>query len=263
MDYIEKAVAMLERSGTLVQRDEVNEQPEEIKYTQSRIVSLSNRHLQQNRIITPETDKGIVNAYKVLRTRVLQQMQQNEWTTLAITSPKPSEGKTLTSINLAITLAMKPDFTVLLADLDFRKPSLHTRFGFKPEHGLSDYLAGRVRLEDVFISPGIERLVLLPELHGESRSSEALSSAKMMQLVDELKSRYPSRIIIFDLPPVLVGDDVLAFSNIADAVLLVVHEGKTTTDDLGRSIALLEKSNLIGAVLNRSSSSNEFSHYGY
>jgi Mrp family chromosome partitioning ATPase len=85
----------------------------------------------------------------------------------------------------------------------------------------------------------------------------------MVELVDELKDRYRSRIIIFDLPPVLVGDDVLAFSRIADAMLLVVQEGKTTTDDLNRAIGLLDNKNLIGTVLNRSSVSNEFSNYGY
>jgi Mrp family chromosome partitioning ATPase len=85
----------------------------------------------------------------------------------------------------------------------------------------------------------------------------------MKQLVDELRNRYPSRIIIFDLPPVLVGDDVLAFSSIADATLLVVEEGKTTTNDLNRTMGLLEKKNLIGTVLNRSSATNEFSNYGY
>jgi protein-tyrosine kinase len=239
------------------------DQVEEIAYTQSRVVPLSTKHLQQNRILTPETDKTIVNSYKVLRTRVLQQMQQNGWTTLAVTSPMPDEGKTLTAINLSISLALKLDYTVLLVDLDFRKPSIHTRFGFKPECGLSDYLSGRVQLEEVFVNPGINRLLLLPEQKVETQSSEMLSSSKMQQLVEELKNRYPSRIIIFDLPPALVGDDVLAFASIADAVLLVVQEGKTTTDELGKTLGLLEKMNMIGTVLNRSSSSNEVSHYGY
>ena len=264
MDYIEKAVAMLDRSGSAYGL--VDSKPDvtgEIEYTQSRVLTLSNKHLQKNHVLTPDTDKIVVNAYKVLRTRVLQQMQQNRWTTLAVTSPMPNEGKTLTAINLSISMALKLDYTVLLVDLDFRKPSLHERFGFQPECGLADYLAGRVRLEEVFVNPGINRLLLLPVQKKERHSSEILSSTAMKQLVDELKSRYPSRLIIFDMPPVLVGDDVLAFSSIADASLLVVQEGKTTTDDLNRTIGLLEKKNLIGTVLNRSSAANEFSNYGY
>lgn len=264
MDYIEKAVTLIDRAhsshGLVESKRDV---PSNVEYTRSRVVTLSNRHLQKSRVLTPETDKVIVNAYKVLRTRVLQQMQQNGWTTLAVTSPRPDEGKTLTAINLAISMALKLDYTVLLVDLDFRNPSIHSRFGFEPKCGLSDYLAGHIRLEEVFVNPGIKRLLLLPEQEPHSHTSEILSSTGMEQLVEELKNRYPSRIIIFDLPPVLVGDDVLAFSNNADALLLVVQEEKTTTDDLNRAIGLLDGKNLIGTVLNRSSVKNEFSSYGY
>jgi len=264
MDYITDAVALLDRDHPLYGKGESKQNVTgEIEYTQSRNFTLSNKHLQKNHVLNPEIDKVIVNAYKLLRTRVLQQMQQNGWATLGVTSPGPDEGKTLTAINLSISMALKLDFTVLLVELDFRKPSLHDRFGFEPEYGLGDYLAGRVQLEKVFVNPGINRLLLLPEQKIQNNTSEILSSKGMEQLVDELKNRYPSRIIIFDLPPVLAGDDVLAFSNIADATLLVVQEGKTTTDDLNRTVSLLENQNLIGTVLNRSSVTNEFSNYGY
>ena len=264
MNYIKEAVAILDRAHPLYEQAESKRGVTgEIAYTQSRNLTLLNEHLQKNHVLTPETDQIIVNAYKVLRTRVLQQMQHNGWATLAVTSPNPDEGKTLTAINLSISMALKLDYTVLLVDLDFRKPSIHDRFGFQPKYGLSDYLAGRVQLEEVFVNPGVNRLLLLPEQEIQSNASELLSSTRMEQLVDELKNRYRSRIIIFDLPPVLVGDDVLAFSNIADATLLVTQEGKTTTDDLNRTISLLDNQNLIGTVLNRSSATNEFTNYGY
>jgi capsular exopolysaccharide synthesis family protein len=263
-DYIEKAVTMLDRAhapyGVIEPKRDL---AGDIRYTQSSTLALSAEHLQQNHVLTPETDKVIVNAYKVLRTRVLQQMQQNGWSTLAVTSPRPDEGKTLTAINLSISMALKLDYTVLLVDLDFRKPSIHERFGFQPEYVLSDYLAGRVRLEKVFVNPGISRLLLLPEQQAQNHASEILSSTGMEQLVDELKNRYRSRIIIFDLPPVLVGDDVLAFSSNADATLLVVQERKTTTDDLNKTLSLLKDQNLVGTVLNRSSMRKEYSNYGY
>jgi len=264
MDYIEKAVALLDTAhpsyGRIESKQDVTG---EIGYTQSRVVTLSSEHLKKNLVLNPESDKVIVNAYKVLRTRVLQQMLQNGWTTLAVTSPRPDEGKTLTAINLSISMALKLDYTVLLVDLDFRNPGIHDRFGFEPKYGLSDCLEGRVQLEEVFVNPGINRLLILPEQKVHSHPSEILSSTGMEQLVEEIKNRYRSRIIIFDLPPVLVGDDVLAFSGLADATLLVVQEGKTTTDDLNSTIGLLEKKNLIGTVLNRSSVTNEFSNYGY
>ncbi|WP_207891838.1 CpsD/CapB family tyrosine-protein kinase [Thiogranum longum] len=264
MDYIKDAVAMLDRahpSYGLV--DSKPEMTGEIAYTQSQVVKLDNKHLQKNHILTPESDKVVVNAYKLLRTRILQLMQQNGWVTLGITSPGPDEGKTLTAINLAISMAMKLDYTVLLVDLDFRKPSISERFGFQAKYGLGDYLAGKVKLEEVFVNPGINRLLLLPEKEARNNSSEILSSTGMERMVDELKNRYQSRIIIFDLPPVLVGDDVLAFSGLVDATLLVTQEGKTTTDDLNKTVSLLENKNVVGAVLNRSSVKNEFSNYGY
>lgn len=263
MDYIERAVA----EGNLLDLDEStkpqSDSEGEFDYTQSRVVSLSDKHLKQNRILTDDTDQSIVSAYNVLRTRVLQRMQQNDWTTLAVTSPMPDDGKTLTAINLSISLARKLDYTVLLADLDFRLPGIHSSFGFEPEFGLCDYLAGRVKLEDVFVNPGINRLVILPGRESEKNSSEMLSSSKMQVLVDELKTRYTKRIIIFDLPPVLVGDDVLAFSTIADAVLLVARESKTTSDELARTVELLGTTNILGAVLNNSSAENELGYYGY
>ena len=236
---------------------------EDFTYSESSNVTVSDEFLRKNRVLTPNMDKATVSAYKVLRTRVLRRMEQNGWSTLAITSPRPDEGKTLTAINLSISLAHKLDYTVLLVDLDFRKPSIHKYFGFEPECGLSDYLEGRVSLEKVFVSPGIKRLLLLPAGGTEGNTSEMLSSSKMERLITELKSRYASRILIFDLPPVLAGDDVLAFSKLADAFLLLAREGKTTTVDLHRTMELLETKNLLGTVLNRSSEGDQTSGYGY
>jgi capsular exopolysaccharide synthesis family protein len=237
---------------------------EDFAYSKSTKVAVSDEHLRKNRVLTPSMDKTTVNAYKILRTRVLRRMEQNSWSTLAITSPKPDEGKTLTAINLSISLAHKLDYTVLLVDLDFKKPTIHKYFGFEPERGVSDYLEGQISLEEAFVSPGIKRLLLLPAGGGMAgNTSEMLSSSKMERLVAELKSRYASRILIFDLPPVLVGDDVLAFSNIADAFLLLAREGKTTTDELQRTVELLETKNLLGTVLNHSSVVDQTSNYGY
>jgi protein-tyrosine kinase len=235
---------------------------EDFTYTRSTVVRVSDEILRKNHVLTPDMDNATVVAYKTLRTRVLRRMEQNGWSSLAITSPNPDEGKTLTAINLGISLAQKLDYTVLLVDLDFRKPSLHKYFGFEPQYGLNDYLDGRVSLEKVFVNPGIDRLLLLPAGVVESNSSEMLSSTKMEKLVADLKSRYASRLLLFDLPPVLVGDDTLAFSTLADAVMLLAREGKTTTDDLQRTVELLETKNLLGVVLNRSLEEN-MPTYGY
>jgi capsular exopolysaccharide synthesis family protein len=191
-------------------------------------------------------------------------MQQNGWTTLGITSPAPDNGKTLTAINLGISLARKLDYTVLLIDVDFQRPSLHTCFGLRPECGLSDHLSGGVRLGDILINPGIDRLVLLPECGARESSSELLSSSRMERLIEEVKTRYPSRLILFDLPPVLVGDDVEAFSSLVDTTLLVVEEGKSTREEVSRSVELLANANFLGAILNKSKGGDHAGDaYGY
>ena len=103
----------------------------------------------------------------------------------------------------------------------------------------------------MLFNPGIERLVVLPAGRPTPNSSELLSSPKMAALVNELKSRYPSRIIVFDLPPMLSTDDALAFSPYVDAALLVVEDGGTTKDELVRAVEMLGDTALLGTVLNK------------
>ena len=189
-------------------------------------------------------------AYKVLRTHVLQRMRANGWKTLAITSPTQGNGKTITAINLAITLARDVKQTVLLVDLDLRRPSMATNFFDHPVPGLSDYITEDRPIEELFINPGIDRLVLLPGNHSFTHSSEILSSPKMIQLVADLKGRYPDRLVLFDMPPVLGGDDIIAFSPYVDAYLLVIEEGKTSKDELSETYALLDENKILGTVLN-------------
>lgn len=228
--------------------------PAEITYTQTRKVSLYPGWLRQNRIITGDVIDGYARAYKVLRTQVSQRMRQQGWRTLGVTSPGPREGKTLTAINLAISLALEANQTVMLVDADLRQPSIHTYFGFDVEQGLRDHLLDNVPIEQILVNPDMRRLVVLPGGAPLANSSEMLSSPVMLRLVQEVKRRYPSRIVVFDLPPVLTSDDVLAFSPYLDAALLVVEEGKTLREDAARAAELLQAANhnLIGTVLNKS-----------
>lgn len=253
MDSITKALqqARQERQGVGVQRRALV--PAEIAYTQTRTVSLYPGWLRQNRVITGDTRDDYAKAYKVLRTQVSQRMRSQGWRTLAVTSPGPREGKTVTAINLAISLALESTHTVLLVDADLHQPSVHTYLGFDVEFGLRDYLQEAVPIEDILVHPEIRRLVVLPGGAPLTNSSEMLSSPMMLRLVQELKRRYPSRLVIFDLPPVLMTDDVLAFAPYLDASLLVIEEGKTQREEAARAAELLQAANqnLIGTVLNR------------
>lgn len=261
MERIREALerARREREGgssllTEFKRSEVSADPAvPIAYTQTRTVHVPPRVLYQNRIISAMSSGPFTDAFKILRTRVLRELRAKNWNALAITSPGENEGKTLTAINLAISIAMEVGQTVLLVDADLRHPSVHEYFGLKPEFGLSDYLLGEEEIEDLLIHPGISGFVMLPGGRALQNSSEMLSSPKMTELVRELKSRYPSRTIIFDLPPVLSAADALAFAPHVDASLLVVEECKTESDDLERAVEVLKgASNLLGIVLNKS-----------
>lgn len=233
-----------------------------IFYSQTKVIEVPEQTLLDHRLIAALPDHQFKDAYRMLRTRVLQTMRANNWNTLAVTGPASGCGKTLTAINLAISLAMEITNTVLLVDLDLRKPSIHKYFGYEPDLGLSDYLTGDATLPDILVSPGIARLVVLPGREGLINSSEMLRSPKMVNLVNELKYRYPERIIIFDLPPILAADDALSFAPYTDAMLMVAENGGTQRDDLQKAIEILRDAPLIGTVLNKAPISTN-SGYGY
>ncbi|MEX2479626.1 MAG: CpsD/CapB family tyrosine-protein kinase, partial [Gammaproteobacteria bacterium] len=156
------------------------------------------------------------------------------------------------AINLAISLARELHHTVLLVDLDLRNPNMHHYFGLQPKRGIEDYLLRSVPLNEILINPGIERLVLLPAVKPIENSSEFLSSPIMGRLVQELKTRYPSRMVLFDLPPVLASDDALAFAPHIDALLLVLRDASTTQDELEHALEILKDIPILGTVLNAS-----------
>ncbi len=228
--------------------------PTDIVYTQTRQVDLYPGWLKQHRIIAGDSQDEVARAYKALRTQVSQRMRQHGWRTLGVTSPGQGEGKTLTAINLSISLALERNQTVLLVDANLGQPSIHSYLGIDVEQGLREHLLDGTPVQQILVHPRIPGLVILPGSVPLNNSSETLSSRPMLQLVQELKRRYPMRWVIFDLPPVLVSDDVLAIAPYIDTMLLVVEEGKTMRPELARAAELVQTSNqnLIGTVLNNS-----------
>jgi protein-tyrosine kinase len=225
---------------------------EDFAYTDTRVASPNPQILTENRIVSGHTPNQWLESYKLLRTQTLQIMGLKGWRTLAITSPNANSGNSLTAVNLAISMAMELDRTVLLVDANFLKPSVHTLLGIKSTKGLGDYLLHDEPLNTLMINPGIPRLVILPAGKPLLNSTEMLRSPKMVNFVNEVKSRYPSRIIIFDMPPILTQVDTLSFSPYVDCVLLVIEEGTTKKEELTRAVTLLKSSQLIGTVFNKS-----------
>jgi protein-tyrosine kinase len=217
------------------------------------IVELSEGRRDRERIIAPGARGQSGAAYKMLRTQVLRYLAASNANTLAILSASSGEGKTLTAINLAIAIAAESGHTALLVDLDLRNPSIHRRLGIQPGIGIEDVLQHRVPVSEAMVKiAGYERLTVLPARGHVEQSSELLSAQRTAEVVQELRSRYANRVLIFDLPPVLLADDVLAFSGHVQAGLFVVAECKTERQGLERALRLLDALPVIGTVLNRS-----------
>ena len=226
--------------------------PPPIVYTRTKSLDISLSVLRQGRVMAAYSKGSFVDACKILRTQVMHRLRENNWNVLGVTSPGHGEGKTLTAVNLAVSLAMETTQTVLLVDANLRNPSIHEVFGLEDCPGLADYLLDNQPVEDLLVHPGIGRFVVLPGGREISNSTEILTSPKMLGLVEEFKHRYPARIVIFDLPPLLHTADVLAFSPYIDALLLVVEEGKTTVDEVRRALSLVKDSRpVLGTVLNK------------
>lgn len=222
-----------------------------IAYQNTTVVKLDSRHLEKNRIVAHIKNNAITGVFDSLRTQVLQKMEENNWRTLAIVSPTPGSGKTLTAINLAISIAQQPHKTAVLVDFDLRRPRIANYLGIHTEKSLNDFLGGKAEIHEVMVNPSIPRLVILPTQKPVSRSAETLSSGVVANLIKELKERYKSRVVIFDLPPMLNSDDAMVILPQIDCILMVVASGMSTETEIEETLHHLPKENMLGVMLNR------------
>jgi Mrp family chromosome partitioning ATPase len=230
--------------------------PKLVGATKTKPFQPSRQFLESNRIIDSAGMSSAASAFRMLRTQVLQRLQEHKWRSLAIFSARPDDGKTTTALNLAISMANDHSHTVLLVDLDLKTPSMAAKLGLDPEKGADDVLRGEARIDECLYRPeGFDRLVVLPARAPLSNSSEALAGPRGREFVAELRGRYADRIVLFDLPPVLGTDDALAFAPLVECGLVVVAEGSTRREELLRCMELLHKIPIVGTVLNRATNS--------
>ena len=183
---------------------------------------------------------------------------------IMVTSSVPGEGKTFTSLNLAVSMAMEIDRTVLLIDTDILKADLSRLFGAQRRLGLFNLLSQKdLGPQDVLLRTNIPKLVLLPCGMGAEIATERLASEAMRQLADELARRYPDRIIIFDCPPVLAATGAAALAEHVGQVIMVVEAGKTTHEILRHALDALDQVKITGLVFNKSKQSLVGDAYGY
>jgi len=208
---------------------------------------------RNHRIISNEQDP-VLNAYRVLRTRVMQKMEAERWKTLAVVSPGAGAGKTVTAINLAIALGTKSQTRPVLIDLDFYRPSVSRYLGLEDAPSVLDFFEDTASLKDVTVRPDIPGMLLAPNERVTRRGAEYLSSEKTNELINTAVNDYRSNIVIFDMSPILGCDDTIAFLPKVDCVLLVAASGQTRVSELKEAKRNLRNANIIGTVLNKSPS---------
>ena len=220
--------------------------------------------LESKRIVAHDPVGEGGRYYDMLRTQVLQAMDHNGWHILAITSPTAGCGKSVTACNLAMSIARLPERSVLLVDMDLHKPTIANYLGLDVRHGLLSVLRGDAGLSGAIVraSIGDNRLLVLPGEVSKSASAEWMASQAMTNCLQALRRDFRSQVIILDLPPVLVGDDVIALLPQIDSVLLIAGVGASTLSDIKECYKHIRSTPIVRVVVNKGSEKSE-GYYGY
>jgi exopolysaccharide/PEP-CTERM locus tyrosine autokinase len=189
----------------------------------------------------------------------------NNGNLIMVTSALPGEGKSFTAINLAISIAMELDNTVMLVDADVARPSVLNMLGLPPAPGLLDVVAkNSVDISSVLMRTNIEKLSILPSGTQHPRATELLASDAMVRLLDDMASRYSDRIIIFDSPPLLLTTESRVIATHMGQVIMVVNAGNTAQAAVLQAVATIEACPVKMMVLNQSrQAASDGYGYGY
>ena len=209
--------------------------------------------LARNRVRAHLSNDAMANLFGVLATQVVSRMKAEQHRSLAIVSPTSGVGKSTLAANLSIAIARRESSSVLLVDLDLRKPSQASLFGVPAQQGIEDCLSCNLSLDAASIGfSQFPRLALLPGVSGCNNVEEVLNSMQMDRLLEEIQENPPARWVIYDLPPILGLSDALTLMPKFDAVLLVVEEFLTSHADLEEAMRLIDETPLAGYVINKS-----------
>ncbi len=213
---------------------------------------LSDDVLLENGLFPHSSLDPAVSAIDLLRTRLMQAMTQKGWRRIAVTSPTHGCGKSFVAANLALSLSRRPEGRAVLIDLDLRSPHLSTLLGLKQPVDLHEFLAGEQPLEAAFRRHG-RQLALGLNSHAVPETAELLQDPEMHKSLDSVLEQLDPDILLYDMPPMLVCDDLLAIAGQVDAVLLVADGTRTSPTEIRRCEQLLaEVLPIMGVVLNRS-----------
>lgn len=237
----------------------------------SRMAQIDLQALARAGMVTPDLPRSaIAEEYRVIKRPLLRNATATgaaaieNGNLIMVTSALPGEGKTFSAINLAISMAMELDYTVLLVDADVSRPSVLKQLGLPPERGLMDVLAGDVTdLSDVLLRTNIEKFSILAAGMPHPRATELLASESMNRLLEQIAHRYADRVIVFDSPPLLVTTESRVLATHMGQIVLVVEAERTTHATLKQALATIENCPVKLMVLNKSRQRGPGSYYGY
>lgn len=210
-----------------------------------------------------DMDSSAVASYRMLRTRLLHRAQANHWSTIAVTSAGANDGKTLTALNLALSMSRDKGREIVLLDLDMRNPSVCRTLRVRPPRAISEFLEQGTGAKDLFFSIGSDNLLIAGGDLPAENASELLSSQKFEELLRIVKQGLVDPIVLIDLPPLLLTDDALVVAPKVDAFLVIASEGSTGRAELAKALQLLSEFPIAGVVLNRAEEAPKGYDYGY
>jgi protein-tyrosine kinase len=209
-----------------------------------------------------DPNSPIAEEYRKMKSILVKMTSGEDFkNTLMVTSSIPGEGKSLTALNFAISLAQEFDHTVLLIDADLRRPTIHTYLNIKKQKGLADCLMGEADLSEAIIATGIGKLSIVTAGRIVSNPAELFSSNRMKDLLKEIKSRYHDRYIIFDTPPLLPFAETLSLAHLVDGVVFVVKEQSASQANVIDALDALKGCEVMGIVYNDTSTVHKLERY--
>lgn len=238
--------------------------PAEVKaaWEALKLFSPTPSRLRRNRILTLDGGREAMD-FDVLRTRILQQAKANGWRKVAITSPGPGCGKSTLVLNLAFSLARQRDQRTFVAEMDMRKPSLARTLGIKERLSMADVLSGESAFEDNALRLD-SNLMISTNAGPVPRAAELLQSASSARALDDIMARYDPTIALFDMPPLLAGDDTMAFLHQVDCVILLAAAEQSTIQQIDKCEQdIASQTNVMGVVVNKCRYMDRDKSYGY
>ncbi|WP_137918833.1 XrtA-associated tyrosine autokinase [Hydrogenophaga sp. 2FB] len=246
--------------------------PKEPGKQMSKSVRIDLAALAEAGFVTPNAPRAVIaDEYRVIKRPLIANATGKGASAAAhgnrimVTSAMPGEGKSFTAINLAMSIAMELDYTVLLVDADVSRPSIMKTLGLPHGPGLLDLLTNeKIEMSDTLLRTNVDKLSLLPSGTPHPRATELLASDAMTRLIEEMGHRYPDRIIIFDSPPLLLTTESRVLATHMGQIVVVVQAEKTLQSQVKHALTTIESCPIKLMVLNQVHGGDQDAHgYGY